>query len=294
MPKSVNKIQLIINGTEIPCPSGYSYVDAKSFFKEPTRSALGVINNLNSYATFFTPRLRFNFKFMPIESYRIIMKLIKSFNEFIVTAYDPVEDIYVTRKMYFYPKEFPEIYQKSLETLAILNETFELVGTNADLEKIKITYDKNDGSGEQSVFNTYYGTEFIVGSYDEGQNNPTEFINQYAVLESWNTESDGSGVKYLTNSEIMITTDMMLYAQWVYNQQYILGFNYNGATGNNSEIYRKITYADAFGTLPSPTRNGYNFMGWFIDDRTQVTSASIYGYDKDINIYAKWEAVTND
>lgn len=112
MAKSNNKIMLSINGNEIPCPSSYSYVDAKSYFKEPTRSATGVINNLNSYATFFTPRLTFSFKYMPIEVYRLLMKLIKSYNEFIVTAYDPVDDAYVTRKMYFYPKSSLKYFKK--------------------------------------------------------------------------------------------------------------------------------------------------------------------------------------
>ena len=105
--KSNNKIKLVINGTVIPKLSDYSYFDAKSFFTEPTRTALGVINNLNSYATFLTPRLKFKFRFMPIETYRVLMKLIKEFNEFNVTVYDIVEDKYVSHKMYFHPKDFP-------------------------------------------------------------------------------------------------------------------------------------------------------------------------------------------
>ena len=77
--KSENKIKLVINGVIIPKLSDYSYFDAKSFFTEPKRSALGVINNLNSYATFLTPRLKFSFKLMPVETYRTLMKLIKEF-----------------------------------------------------------------------------------------------------------------------------------------------------------------------------------------------------------------------
>jgi len=52
-----NQIKLIIQGVEIPLNimSGYSYYDAKTYFKEPERSAGGEIVNLNSYATFFVP-----------------------------------------------------------------------------------------------------------------------------------------------------------------------------------------------------------------------------------------------
>lgn len=214
---STNTIKLVINGREIPNLSGYSYFDAKNFFKEPTRTTKGRINKLNSYATFLTPRLRFSFKLMPIGAYRVLMKLIKEYNEFIVTAYDIVEDIYVTRKMYFKPKDFPQIYQKSLEVLAIQDESFELVGTNADMETLSLVYNKNiPNETITSGLEFTYGDEICIGDYDSdiSSENPRTWARSGYIMTGWNTMADGSGVDYATNHVVHLTNSLVLYAQW--------------------------------------------------------------------------------
>lgn len=217
---SQNMIKLVINGQEIPNLSTYSYFDAKNYFKEPTRTTRGRINKLNSYATFLVPRLRFEFKLMPIGAYRVLMKLIKEYNEFIVTAYDPVEDVYVTKKMYFKPKDFPKIYSKNLETLAIQNESFELVGTNADEDELSLVYNKNienDTTTSGLAFN--YGDEIKIGDYDTdiSSENPRTWSRSGYTMTGWNTQPDGSGTRYVTNSVVTFTVTTILYAQWEVN-----------------------------------------------------------------------------
>lgn len=208
---SENKIKLIINGREIPFESGvsgYSYYDAKTFFKEPERSAAGVINNLNSYATFLTPRVKFSFKYMPIGAYRIIKKLLKEYNEFIVTAYDICEDTYVTHKMYFYPDDYPDILGKDFKVLGLLNAEFELVGTNDEIEPNILVYHSNYETDETIEVEFNYGTEVEIGS-------ASLFARTGYRLNSWNTESDGSGYPYRPGEVVTLTVGMNLYAQWV-------------------------------------------------------------------------------
>lgn len=227
MAGSQNQIKIVINGTEIPCPSSYTFVDAKSYGKEPTRSATGVIDNLDAYATFLTPRLRFEFKYMPIAAYRILMKLIKMYNEFTVTVYDIVEDKYVTHRMYFYPKEFPEIFTKGLDTLAVLNESFELVGTNAQLEEIKITYSDigygiPNTDGTETILNeytTFYSGEFKVGQYDADSEYSTIPL-EYNTRGTYHRNGwiDDSGIRYMDNVEILVSTDFALHPYWVAGQ----------------------------------------------------------------------------
>lgn len=217
---SKNQIKLVINGREIPNLSSYSYFDAKNFFKEPTRTTKGRINKLNSYVTFLTPRLKFEFKLMPIGAYRVLMKLIKEYNEFVVTAYDIVEDVYVTKKMYFKPKDFPKIYSKSLETLAVQNETFELVGTNADEDKLSLVYNKNDPSETlTSGLEFDYGEEIKIGDYDTdiSAEDPKKWSRNGYMMTGWNTQADGSGTRYVTNHIVTLTASTILYAQWEAN-----------------------------------------------------------------------------
>jgi uncharacterized repeat protein (TIGR02543 family) len=296
---SENKIKVVINGVVIPKLSDYSFFDAKSYFKEPQRSALGVINNLNSYATFLTPRLKFKFKYMPIETYRVIMKLIKDYNELIVTVYDIVEDKYATHKMYFSPKEFPQIFQKSLEVLAILDEEFEMVGTNTDVDEISIIYNNNTTPVTTTGYTTYYGLDFIVGSYDidvDDAVDPKTYTRTNFNLDSWNTKADGTGTKYITGATITASTYMVLYAQWVATTNFVLSYNYDSATSGNTEINKEVVQGSAVGELPTPVKNGYMFGGWFtLQDGagTQITSSSIYNYAQNITIYAKWTGTQN-
>lgn len=299
--QSENKIKLVINGVTIPKLSDYSYFDAKSFFTEPKRSANGVIENLNSYATFLTPRLKFSFKLMPVETYRTLMKLIKEFNEFIVTVYDIVEDSYATHKMYFYPKDFPQIYQNSLEVLAIREESFEMVGTNARLEDLSIVYNSNPPiQGETTLtsgLTVNYSDEFIVGSYDviaEAVDPKTFSYNGY-TLEKWAENPDGTGLSYFNGDVINnLSTSKVLYAQWKSNNQFVLSFDYQGATANNTETTRNVTQYNPIGELPQPVRNGYVFNGWFTmqDGKgTRITSTDTYTFNTNKTIYAFWVGV---
>lgn len=303
--RSQTLIDLQINGVVIPYISDYSFVDAKSFFKEPTRSANGVIENLNGYATFLTPRLKFSFRLMPIETYRVLMKLIKEYNEFIVSAYDPVEDKIVTHKMYFYPKEFPAIYQNNLETLAVLDESFELVGTNASLDQLSVVYNSNGTIPTlSSGYSGYYGQEFVVGSYDAGDGSidPMTFEREGYSFDSWNTKADGTGTKYINGATITLSTSMVLYAQWVATNEFVLSFDYQGGYNatNPDLINKNVIQNQPIGTLPSQTdliKNGYIFEGWYQtptpnENSTQITENSYYAFSRNITIYAKWTGVS--
>ena len=286
----------MINGVTIPKLSDYSYFDAKSFFTEPKRSSEGIINDLDSYATFLTPRLKFSFKFMPIETYRVLMKMIKERNEFLVTVYDIVEDKYVTHKMYFHPKEFPAIYQNNLETLAVLNESFELVGTNVPMENMSLKYNSNGTtpvliSGLEFV----YGQDIVIGTYDSElySVDPLTFEREGFKRDGW---IDSKGNKYLDGERITFSTETTLFANWKSSNLYVLSFDYQDATGGNELLNKNVLFDSLFGTLPSPTKTNYTFAGWYTlpsGKGEQVTDSTLYNFDYNKTIYAKWVENSN-
>lgn len=66
-------------------------------------------------------------------------------------------------------------------------------------------------------------------------------------------------------------------------------FNANGGTvDTTSKSYKK---QDLYGTLPTPTRDGYSFSGWYTninDESTRITSGlAVTG---NVTLYAKWTA----
>ena len=152
--KNIDKV--IIDGNTFTDFSAFTFLNEKTFVKSPVRSADGSIDNLDSYAWFLTPHLKIDFSLMSIDTYRTMMKLIQSKNEFTVTCYDIVNDIDVTHKMYFATEQMPKLWSiaKSLngsdpwvELYGVQDYTVELIGTNTNFSTVKIKYFLNVPSG---------------------------------------------------------------------------------------------------------------------------------------------------
>lgn len=63
------------------------------------------------------------------------------------------------------------------------------------------------------------------------------------------------------------------------------------ADGVSYETGKTVTNGKAYGTLPTPTRYGYNFAGWVDAAGTTVNADSIVNSDKTVNLFSTWEAM---
>lgn len=72
-------------------------------------------------------------------------------------------------------------------------------------------------------------------------------------------------------------------------QQGVLAFDANG--GDVSPDYKTVAVGSAYGALPTPTRTGYAFAGWFRSTvgSDEVTAATVMG-ESDMTLYAHWSA----
>ncbi len=65
-------------------------------------------------------------------------------------------------------------------------------------------------------------------------------------------------------------------------------FEYNGGTGLTSS--KTVTVGEPYGTLPSPTKYGYDFNGWWINSfRDEITKDTIVREEEDHTLYAHWK-----
>ncbi len=237
--------QVEIDGNIIRGYMEYSFLNEKSYFEQPTRSLNGSIENINTYATFLTPRLVIKYNMMNIEDYRKLMMLLQSKNEFLVTCYDPVLDKRVTHYMYAAPSPMPVIYQQYLMALGVQEYSIELIGTNNGVAENKITYDYNIPSDWNSVFGAFdistvslqtipsnvsdiiggqyttisfgsntYRLSQIDGNYGEEEADLSRYLKGY-IFQGWNTKADGSGFTYLDGNVYFVNSDTTLYAMWV-------------------------------------------------------------------------------
>ena len=222
--------QVEIDGNIIRGYMEYSFMNEKSYFEQPTRSLNGSIENINTYATFLTPRLIIKYNMMNIQDYRNLMTLLQSKNEFTVTCYDPVLNKRVTHLMYAAPTQMPIIYQQYLMALGVQEFSIELIGTNNGVKEYNVTYDYNipeDVSwgyetsatqtfkknasgviGEEATY-TYNGT-----SYNFNSEQTKTLIGERYTFIGWNTQADGSGFTYIDGDAYFINSPQTLYAKW--------------------------------------------------------------------------------
>ena len=72
---------------------------------------------------------------------------------------------------------------------------------------------------------------------------------------------------------------------------YVVDFNTNGG---NTISSKNVTYDSTYGTLETPTKTGYDFDGWYLDQELtkKVDSTTTVKTSSDHTLYAKWKAKT--
>ena len=168
-------------------------------------------------------------------------------------------------------------YAYSVNTAAILYAKW-------TTDTYSVTYDANGAtSGIVPAQQTkYHGVELIVVA------NTGSLVRTGYTFAGWNTESDGTGSDYSAGYAYSVNTAAILYAKWVANS-YTVAFEPYGGTPAPSDM--TVTYDQAYGTLPTVGRTGYEFGGWYteangtgtrIESETTVSSSSAH------TLYAKW------
>ena len=107
------------------------------------------------------------------------------------------------------------------------------------------------------------------------------------TFDGWHTAAEGG--TQITGSSYTPTGNVTLYAHWT-AKTFTVTFDGNG--GTVSPGTKSVSYASAYGELPTPTRSGYTFLGWYTASTggTQVTSETVANQTVDQTLYAHWES----
>jgi uncharacterized repeat protein (TIGR02543 family) len=266
-PKHIDKVT--IDNNTFTDYTAFTFLMEKSYVKSPVRSGSGSIENLDSYASFLTPHLKIDFSVISIDSYRTLMKLLRSKNEFTVTCYDIVNDIDVTHKMYFATEQMPKLWSIAqalngdewVELLGVQNYTIELIGTNASFDTANVTYHYNPpaitGASDYTIGtkDISVGAEFVVGDVADDiiDNAPSGF-----KFKQWSDKPDGEGAIYINGYAYSLSNSIALYAIWENVDSYTLNYNYGlSAPDINDDLTYKysktVVYEQPIGALPQIT-----------------------------------------
>lgn len=153
----------------------------------------------------------------------------------------------------------------------------------------KVKYDGNGASsGKVSASSHVYGTASKLRA--------NSFKRKGYVFAGWNTKKNGKGTDYKSGAQVKTLTTkadgtVTLYAKWelaTYN------IKYQAKSGKLPKNAKK-TYNMKSGTfsLPFPTRNGYDFDGWYQDAKLKKRVSELKkGSIGDKTFYAKWVKCT--
>ncbi|MBR1416564.1 MAG: InlB B-repeat-containing protein [Bacilli bacterium] len=142
-----------------------------------------------------------------------------------------------------------------------------------------VSFDANEGNVATPSKEVYFGK-----TYGEL---PTPTRTGY-TFDGWFTSATG-GTKKVSSTIVDLTANETLYAHWSANK-YNVSFNANG--GTSSIESKQVTYAEKYGELPTPTKLGYNFSGWYthITKGSQKTADTVVYITANETLYAHWDA----
>lgn len=145
-----------------------------------------------------------------------------------------------------------------------------------------VKYNANGGSGAPSSQTKTYDKTLTLSK--------TKPTRTGYTFSHWDTKSDGSGTNYSPGGSYTKNAAVTLYARWSVNS-YTLTYNANG--GSVSPTSKSINYGSTYGTLPTPTRTGYDCSGWYTaaSGGTEVTASTTMGAANK-TIYAHWQPKT--
>ncbi|MBR2828602.1 MAG: InlB B-repeat-containing protein, partial [Bacilli bacterium] len=171
----------------------------------------------------------------------------------------------------------------------INNETLVLYA-QWEIEKYTVTFNANTGSGTMAEQIFTFGTSSTL--------NDNKFTKNNYTFAGWNTNRDGTGENYSNKQNIIVNSNLTLYAQWAINTYTIL-YHSNSGTGamSNQTIPVDMTQSLTPNTF---VKTGYTFAGWntkedgtgnSYKDKEKIKNLSTINETK-IVLYAQWKINT--
>lgn len=146
---------------------------------------------------------------------------------------------------------------------------------DTDTEYRTLTFNALGGNVSESVRSVAVGAQ--VGVLPTPTKTGATFVGWYL-----SPNSDDA----ITSSYVMPDDDIIAYARWV-NRTYTVSFDPNGGVVSPTE--KTVVYGTAYGTLPTPTRDGYTFAGWY-NSGNDITATTICTQAANHTLSAKWVA----
>lgn len=111
------------------------------------------------------------------------------------------------------------------------------------------------------------------------------------VFDNWYLDKDVWTQPF--KADTVVINNVTVYARWIrtvtpVQNTFIISFDSQGGSSVNAI---RVKDGETFSLPENPTRQDYNFGGWFLDTAFTVPFTTAYKPTKNITVYAKWTAV---
>ena len=122
----------------------------------------------------------------------------------------------------------------------------------------------------------------ITADYGTAVTEPADPTKEGHTFVAWYTEI-GLTTEYTFST--MPANNLTLYAKWTVNQ-YTISFEENGG---DQVADLTVDFGTTVSALPVPIREGYTFMGWYLDEQLTTSYALASMPANNLTLYADWE-----
>ncbi len=141
-----------------------------------------------------------------------------------------------------------------------------------------VSLNAGEGAQEKSTMQVTYGEKY--GTLPT----PTK---EGATFDGWYMEEDG-GTRVTKATKVVTPKNHTLYARW---KGVTVELSFDTAGGNKLSGTKEVIYGEPYGVLPEPTREGFEFLGWYTEQEegSCITQDSIVNFAEAHTVYARWE-----
>lgn len=182
---------------------------------------------------------------------------------------------------FVYPIDYSSLSKQELESLLEIYNHEKKELSIAKEEVQELLKEKNDTKEETKYTVNFYNQDELLETQVTSEINYPNPNKKGYTFDGWYEDSNLT-IKHESST---VTSDLNLYGKWT-PKNYKISFD---SQGGNTLDAKEVTYDQTYGDLPTPTRQGYTFTGWYLNN-THITSQSKVQITQDTILKASWKA----
>ena len=182
---------------------------------------------------------------------------------------------------FVYPIDYSSLSKQELESLLEIYNHEKKELSIAKEEVQELLKEKNDTKEETKYTVNFYNQDELLETQVTSEINYPNPNKKGYTFDGWYEDSNLT-IKHESST---VTSDLNLYGKWT-PKNYKISFD---SQGGNTLDAKEVTYEQTYGDLPTPTRQGYTFTGWYLNN-THITSQSKVQIMQDTTLKASWKA----